>query len=83
MGNIRQTYIKSTADALLRQYPNEFSKDFNENKDKVDRFAKVQTKNVRNHVARLRDEKNGVERQEEVLKIKAVGQIIGPHRFHN
>ena len=51
MGNIRQTYIKSTADALLRLYPSEFSKDFNENKDKVDRLAKVQTKNVRNHVA--------------------------------
>jgi small subunit ribosomal protein S17e len=51
MGNIRQTYIKSTADALLRQYPSEFSKDFNENKDKVDRLAKIQTKEVRNHVA--------------------------------
>jgi small subunit ribosomal protein S17e len=51
MGNIRQTYIKSTADTLLRQYPNEFTKDFNENKDKVDRLATIQTKNVRNHIA--------------------------------
>lgn len=51
MGNIRQTYIKSTADALLRLYPNEFSMDFNENKDKVERLAKIQTKNVRNHIA--------------------------------
>ena len=51
MGNIRQTYIKSTADALLRQYPNEFSTDFEENKSKVSRLAKIQTKNVRNHIA--------------------------------
>ncbi|OPY25217.1 MAG: 30S ribosomal protein S17e [Methanocella sp. PtaU1.Bin125] len=51
MGNIRQTYIKSTADALLRQHPNEFSTDFEANKDKVSRLAKIQTKNVRNHIA--------------------------------
>jgi small subunit ribosomal protein S17e len=51
MGNIRQTYIKSTADALLRQFPNEFSTDFNENKAKVERLARIQTKEVRNHVA--------------------------------
>lgn len=51
MGNIRQTYIKSTSDALLRLYPNEFSKDFNENKDKVSKLAHIQTKSVRNHVA--------------------------------
>jgi small subunit ribosomal protein S17e len=51
MGNIRQTYIKSTADTLLRVYPNEFTTDFDENKDKVSRLAKIQTKNVRNHIA--------------------------------
>ena len=51
MGNIRQTYIKSTADTLLRLYPNEFSTDFNENKLTVTRLAKISTKNVRNHVA--------------------------------
>ncbi len=51
MGNIRQTYIKSTADALLRQYPNEFGTNFEENKDKVTKLAKIQTKNVRNHIA--------------------------------
>jgi small subunit ribosomal protein S17e len=44
MGNIRQTYIKSTADALLRQYPNEFTTDFNENKAKVERLARIQTR---------------------------------------
>ena len=51
MGSIRQTYIKSTVDALLRQYPNEFGTDFNENKEKVERLANVQTKDVRNRIA--------------------------------
>ena len=51
MGSIRQTYIKSSADALLRQYPDEFGTDFNENKDKVERLANVQTKDVRNRIA--------------------------------
>ena len=51
MGSIRQTYIKSTVDSLLRQYPNEFGTDFNENKDKVERLANVQTKELRNRLA--------------------------------
>lgn len=51
MGNIRQTYIKSTADNLLRYYPNEFTANFDENKEKVEKLAKIQTKNVRNHIA--------------------------------
>jgi len=51
MGSIRQTYIKSTVDSLLRQYPNEFGADFNENKAKVEKLALIQTKDVRNRVA--------------------------------
>jgi small subunit ribosomal protein S17e len=51
VGSIRQTYIKSTVDALIRQYPNEFGMDFNENKDKVERLANVQTKELRNRLA--------------------------------
>ena len=51
MGSIRQTYIKSSVDALLRQYPDEFGTDFNENKDKVERLANAQTKEVRNRLA--------------------------------
>ncbi len=51
MGNIRQTYIKSTADTLLRLYPGEFGTDFEANKLAVTRLAKIQTKEVRNHVA--------------------------------
>lgn len=51
MGSIRQTYIKSTVDSLLRQYPNEFNGDFDENKLKVEKLAHIQTKEVRNRVA--------------------------------
>ena len=51
VGSIRQTYIKSSVDALLRQYPDEFGTDFNENKDKVERLANAQTKEVRNRLA--------------------------------
>ena len=51
MGSIRQTYIKSTVDALIRQYPEEFGTDFNENKAAVERLANVQTKDVRNRIA--------------------------------
>ncbi|HMK46659.1 MAG TPA: 30S ribosomal protein S17e [Methanocella sp.] len=51
MGSIRQTYIKSTTDALLRQYPNEFGSDFASNKAKVEQLASVQTKELRNRIA--------------------------------
>lgn len=51
MGSIRQTYIKSTVDTLIRQYPDEFGTDFEVNKGKVEMLAEVQTKEVRNHVA--------------------------------
>ncbi|HUL62487.1 MAG TPA: 30S ribosomal protein S17e, partial [Methanocella sp.] len=50
MGSIRQTYIKSTVDALIRQYPNEWGTDFNENKAKMERLANVQTKEMRNRL---------------------------------
>ena len=51
MGSIRQTYIKSTTDALLRQYPTEFGADFTENKAKVEQLATIQSKELRNRVA--------------------------------
>jgi small subunit ribosomal protein S17e len=51
VGSIRQTYIKSTVDALIRQYPDEFGTDFEANKEKVEKLASIQTKEVRNHIA--------------------------------
>ena len=35
MGNIRQTYIKRVAIELVRNYPNDFTGDFAQNKKKV------------------------------------------------
>jgi small subunit ribosomal protein S17e len=38
-------------DSLLRQYPDEFSDDFNENKAKVEKLTGVASKELRNRVA--------------------------------
>ncbi len=51
MGSIRQTYIKSTVDALLRQHPGEFTTDFNANKATVEKLTGVDSKALRNRVA--------------------------------
>lgn len=51
MGSIRQTYIKSTVDALLRQYPGEFTGDFNANKAQVEKLTDASSKQLRNRVA--------------------------------
>lgn len=51
MGSIRQTYIKSTVDALLRQHPGEFTSDFNANKAQVEKLTAVEGKALRNRVA--------------------------------
>ncbi len=51
MGSIRQTYIKSTVDSLLRQYPGEFSGDFNDNKARVEKLTGVASKELRNRIA--------------------------------
>jgi len=51
LGSIRQTYIKSTVDSLLRQYPGEFTADFNSNKAVVERLTGVENKMLRNRVA--------------------------------
>ena len=51
MGSIRQTYIKSTVDALLRQHPGEFTTDFNANKAQVEKLTGVESKELRNRVA--------------------------------
>jgi len=51
LGSIRQTYIKSTVDALLRQHPGEFTTDFNANKAQVEKLTGVESKTLRNRVA--------------------------------
>ncbi|BAI60299.1 30S ribosomal protein S17e [Methanocella paludicola SANAE] len=51
MGSIKQTNIKSTGHALLRQHPDEFTTDFNANKAQVEKLTGVDSKTLRNRVA--------------------------------
>ncbi|MCD6559827.1 30S ribosomal protein S17e [Palaeococcus sp. (in: euryarchaeotes)] len=51
MGNIRQGFIKRTARELFDRYPNEFTKDFEHNKKKVEELTNITSKTIRNRVA--------------------------------
>ncbi len=51
MGSIKQTNIKSTGQALLRQHPDEFTADYNANKAQVEKLTGVESKTLRNRVA--------------------------------
>jgi len=51
MGNIKQMFIKRTARELFNRYPNEFSRDFEHNKKKVEELTNVTSKTIRNRIA--------------------------------
>jgi len=51
MGNIKQTFIKRVARELFDRYPNEFTRDFEHNKKKVEELTTVQSKTIRNRIA--------------------------------
>lgn len=51
MGNIRQGFIKRTARELFDRYPNEFTRDFEHNKKKVEELTNITSKTIRNRVA--------------------------------
>jgi len=51
MGNIRPTYIKRTAIKLLKKYPDEFTGDFQHNKEALQKLASIQSIPLRNRVA--------------------------------
>ena len=51
MGNIRPTYIKRVAYELLRRHPDEFTVEFNHNKEKVDKLTDVESQTLRNKIA--------------------------------
>ena len=51
MGNIRPTYIKRVAIELLKQYPDEFTADFEHNKKKVSELTDVKYIRMRNRIA--------------------------------
>ena len=48
---IKPSYIKNVAKALLEEYPEAFSTDFEHNKEGVSRLTNIDSKEVRNRVA--------------------------------
>ncbi|NJE26622.1 30S ribosomal protein S17e [Thermococcus sp. MV5] len=51
MGNIKQGFIKRTARELFSRYPNEFTRDFEYNKKKVEELTNITSKTMRNRIA--------------------------------
>jgi small subunit ribosomal protein S17e len=51
MGRIKQTYLKRVAKKLLKDYAEEFSVEFENNKKKVQELTDVQSKSMRNKIA--------------------------------
>lgn len=51
MGRIKQTYLKRIAEKLMKEYEDEFSTDFEENKKKVQELSDVESKPIRNKIA--------------------------------
>lgn len=51
MGTIKPTYIKTIALDLLRERLNEFSDDFDTNKQLITQFTDIRSKKIRNRVA--------------------------------
>jgi small subunit ribosomal protein S17e len=51
LGNIRPTYIKRVATELVRRYPEQFTDDFEHNKQKVAELTDVSSNMMRNRIA--------------------------------
>ncbi|MBD3387504.1 MAG: 30S ribosomal protein S17e [Candidatus Altiarchaeales archaeon] len=51
MGRIKQTYLKRVAEKLLREYPDVFTADFQDNKRKVASHTDITSKSIRNKIA--------------------------------
>ncbi len=51
MGNVRPTYIKRVAKELVRRYPEQFTDDFEHNKQKVAELTDVSSTMMRNRIA--------------------------------
>ncbi len=51
MGRIKTTLVKRVSQQLMREYPNEFKKDFDENKPLVSKYADIPSKKMRNVIA--------------------------------
>ncbi|RLG33635.1 30S ribosomal protein S17e [Methanosarcinales archaeon] len=51
MGNVRPNYIKTVGENLLRTFKDDFTGDFDENKELVRRYTNVKSKTIRNRIA--------------------------------
>ncbi len=51
IGAIKQRYIKGAANKLVKNFPEEFSKDFNANKEVLKELDIVDSSHVRNKIA--------------------------------
>lgn len=51
MGKVRTSLVKRTARKLIQLYPNEFTEDFEHNKEVVKKYVKVDSKKLRNQIA--------------------------------
>ena len=51
MGQIKNQGIKTLAKTLIEKYPDSFSKDFEKNKEEIDKIILLESKKIRNKVA--------------------------------
>jgi len=51
LGTVKPTYIKAIAQELIREKPEVFTGDFNENKNLVSQYTNIKSKKIRNRVA--------------------------------
>ncbi|UCD03535.1 MAG: 30S ribosomal protein S17e [Candidatus Woesearchaeota archaeon] len=51
MGRVRTSSVKRAAEELMLEFPNQFTKKFEENKKKVAELADVGTRKLRNMIA--------------------------------
>jgi len=51
LGRVRPTLVKSIGKQRVEKYPDVFGDDFDENKGKVEEYAEVRSKHLRNRVA--------------------------------
>ena len=51
MGRIKTKLVKRVTNELIREYGEEFKKDFDENKEIVSKFAKIPSTKMRNMIA--------------------------------
>lgn len=72
MGRIKQIPLKRIGKELIEKYKGEFNTDFENNKEKVQKFSTVESKSIRNKIAGYITRM--VRREEEVKEREKVAQ---------